>query len=90
MALNIKNRDVERLAAEVAALTGESKTQAIRKAPEERRQRLSLRVVRRDRRAALVAFLEREIWPEIPPRLLGKRFRRAEENHILGYGPKGV
>lgn len=34
MALNIKNREVERLAAEIAALTGESKTEAIRRALE--------------------------------------------------------
>ena len=42
MALNIKNPQVERLAADVAALTGESKTKAIRKALEERKNRLSL------------------------------------------------
>ena len=30
MALNLKNAEVERLAAEVARLTGESKTEAIR------------------------------------------------------------
>ena len=41
VALTIKNAEVERLAAEVAALTGESKTQAIRVALEERRRRLS-------------------------------------------------
>ena len=40
MALNLKNADVERLAAEVSRLTGESKTEAIRKALEERRRRL--------------------------------------------------
>ena len=38
MALNIKNADVERLATEVARLTGESKTEAIRRALEERRR----------------------------------------------------
>ena len=32
MALNLKNAAVERLAAEVARLTGESKTEAIRRA----------------------------------------------------------
>jgi len=32
MALNIKNPEVERLAADVARLTGESKTEAIRRA----------------------------------------------------------
>ena len=35
MALNIKNPDVERLVAEVARLTGETKTQAIRRAMED-------------------------------------------------------
>jgi hypothetical protein len=40
MALNLKNAEVERLAAEVARLTGESKTEAIRRALYERKQRL--------------------------------------------------
>lgn len=40
MALNIKNQEVERLAAEVAKMTGETKTEAIRRALGERRQRL--------------------------------------------------
>ena len=40
MALNLKNAAVERLAAEVARLTGESKTEAIRRALDERRRRL--------------------------------------------------
>lgn len=35
MALNLRYSDVERLAAEVAGLTGESKTEAIRRALEE-------------------------------------------------------
>ena len=41
MPLNIKNLEVERLAEEIARLTGESKTEAVRKALEERRTRLS-------------------------------------------------
>ena len=90
MALNIKNADVERLAAEVADLAGETKTEAIRRALEERRSRLALRVVRRDRRADFVRFLERDIWPKIPRRLLGRRLSRKEEDQILGYGPRGV
>lgn len=90
MALNIKNEQVERLAAEVATLTGENKTQAIRKALEERRSRLSFQVVRRERSSELRRFLEREIWAEVPRRLLGKPLSRAEENRILGYGARGV
>ena len=39
MALNLKNAEVERLAAEAVRLVGESKTKAIRRALEERRQR---------------------------------------------------
>ena len=42
MALNIKNREVERLASEVATLAGESKTEAVRRALEERRGRLAM------------------------------------------------
>jgi antitoxin VapB len=43
MALNLENPDVERLVDEVAALTGESKTEAVRRALSERKQRLALR-----------------------------------------------
>ena len=42
MALNIKNPRVERLAAEVAKLARESKTEAIGRALEERKARLAL------------------------------------------------
>jgi len=90
MALNIKNPVVERLATEVARLAGESKTQAIRRALEERKGRLALRVVRKDRRANLLRFLEREVWPVVPRRLRGRRMGRREEDAILGYGPRGV
>jgi antitoxin VapB len=90
MALNIKNREVERLAAEVADLSGETKTEAIRRALEERRSRLVLRVGRKDRRADVLRVLERDIWPNIPRRMLGRRLSRAEEDRILGYGSRGV
>lgn len=90
MPLNIKDREAERLAAEVAAMTGESKTRAIRVALEERRQRLATRVVRRDRGKALRGFLTEEIWPQIPKRLLGRRVTRREREAILGYGAEGV
>ena len=78
MALNIKNPEVERLATEVADLAGETKTQAIRRALEERKSRLALRVVRLDRRGDFLKVLERDIWPKIPRRLLGRRLSRTE------------
>ena len=90
MALNIKNPEVERLAAEASRLTGESKTQAIRKALAERVARLRLRVVRRDREATLLRYLEREVWPRVPKRVLGRRLTRREEDLMLGYGKDGV
>lgn len=90
MALNIKNADVERLAAEVAGLTGESKTEAIRQALLERRTRLALTRGRHRRYESLLATLERDIWPRIPPGLLGTTISKAEREAILGYGPDGV
>jgi len=90
MALNIKDREAERLAAEVAALTGESKTRAIRVALQERRERLAFRTVKRDRGRALLQFLEEEVWPQVPRRVLGRKVSRREREAILGYGPEGV
>ena len=89
MAMNIKNADVERLATEVARLTGESKTEAIRRALEERRQRLKS-VSTGDRRARVLRFLEKKVWPTLPKGQVGRRLSRAEEDEILGYGPGGV
>jgi antitoxin VapB len=90
MALNIKNDEVERLAAEVAGMTGESKTEAIRSALTERRQRLAYRISPGDREAHALRFLEREVWPRIPEDELGRRLTRGEEDEILGYGPDGM
>ena len=90
MTLNIKNKDVESLLEEVVQLTGESKTEAVRKALEERRHRLSLRLVKGKDKRRLHSFLENEIWPQIPPELLGTELTKEEEEIILGYGELGV
>jgi antitoxin VapB len=90
VALNIKNDAVERLVAEVARLTGESKTEAVRRALEERKARLVYRVVDGDRGSRLRRFLESEVWPGIPPEELGRRISRDAEEAILGYGQEGV
>ena len=89
MPLNIKNGEVERLAAEVSRLTGESKTEAIRRALVERRLRLNAASVDA-RRAALLRFLERNVWAKLPARQRGRRLSREQEDAILGYGPGGV
>ena len=90
MALNIKDPETERLAAEVAAITGESKTRAVKVALQERRQRLAVRVVRRDRVQEIRRFLEEEVWPQVPRKVIGKQVTRREREAILGYGPEGV
>jgi antitoxin VapB len=89
MALNLKSPEVERLAAEVARLTGESKTEAIRRALEERRQRLRGPSIAR-RRARVLALLRSRIWPTIAPEQRRRRLTREEEDEILGYGPEGA
>jgi antitoxin VapB len=89
MALNLKNADVERLAAEVARLTGESKTEAIRKALDERRRRLT-GPSKAERRARILRFLERRVWATLPKGERGRRLTRPEEDRILGYGRDGV
>ena len=89
MALNIKNAEVERLATEVARLTGESKTEAIRRALDERKRRLKRNSVD-DRRDRVLTFLRKKVWPAIPREQLGRRLTREEEDAILGYGPEGV
>ena len=89
MALNLKNAEVERLASDVARLAGESKTEAIRRSLEERKRRLTGRSTA-ERRQRILRLLERRIWPTLPARERGRRLSRAEEDAILGFGPKGV
>jgi antitoxin VapB len=89
MALNLKNAAVERLADEVARLTGESKTEAIRRALEERRRRLKGPSIEQ-RRARVLRLLEKTVWPTLPEGERGRRLARAEEDDILGFGSDGV
>ncbi len=90
MSLNIKNKDVERLIDEVTLLTGESKTEAVRRALEERRARLAYHHASEDRGARLRRFLEAEMWPQVPPSVVGETLTREQEDSILGYGEHGV
>jgi antitoxin VapB len=90
MALNIKDPVAEKLAAEVAEMAGESKTEAVRVALRERRERLSLSGVAAAKSERIRRFLEEVVWPTIPKRFLGKRITKKEREAILGYGPHGV
>lgn len=88
--MNIKDAETERLAAEVAAMSNETKTQAVRVALRERRERLVRTAVGRKRGDRLRRFLAEEAWPQVPPPVLGATVTKAEREAILGYGPSGV
>jgi antitoxin VapB len=93
MALNIKDKETEALVAELVAMTGETKTGAVRQAARERLERLRLQAGKPDPRRDAESFrrwLETEIWPLIPDDVRGKRITKAEREEILGYGPGGV
>jgi antitoxin VapB len=82
MALNIRHSETERLADEVAKLTGETKTEAVRKALLDRLDRL-----RRDRRTRRLA----DELDEIARRCASLPLRdRRSADEILGYDDHGV
>ena len=85
MSLNLKSDEVVSLANEVALLAHETKTEAVRRSLEERRERL----LAASRRLPLRQFLEQQVWPLIPSDVLGTTLTREEEDLILGYGPDG-
>jgi len=82
MALNIRNPEAEELATAVAELTGETKTEAVRRALAERLARL--RRERADRRLAD----ELDVIAEHCSRLPVRDERPADE--ILGYDDDGL
>ncbi len=90
MALNIKDPETERLAAEVARLTGDSKTGAVRQALRERKRRLLLASGGRSRGDRMVAVLEQQLWPRLADGVRGTRLSTEQEDEILGYGPEGL
>jgi antitoxin VapB len=88
MPLNIKNPEVESLAAELALLTHTSKTEAIRQALLERRERLAAVNPLANREDRLRRFLELRIWPQIPA-AASRPWTKDEEDAALGYGEHG-
>lgn len=82
MAMSIKSLDVERLAREVAAKTGESLTGAIQKALEERLERL-----KRERRQQLILTQLEDILHRVD-HLPVVDARTPDE--ILGYDDHGL
>ncbi|MFC4124601.1 type II toxin-antitoxin system VapB family antitoxin [Nocardia rhizosphaerae] len=90
MAMNIKDPEAERLATELAARTGMSKTAAVRSALHDQLERLDRSTGHRDSGDEFVRFLRSEIWPQVPREVFGAPVTKAEREEILGYGPGGV
>lgn len=91
MALHIEDEELEKLASEVALRTGETQVEAVKESLRERRDRLHPSARRRKRSGSeMREWLEREIWPQIPPEELGRPpLTKAEVEEILGIGPEG-
>ena len=87
MALNIRNPEASRLAAEVAALAGESKTVAVILALEERLQRLRRQQTTRPDAQKLLASRLDQIALSCAARPMRDQ-RTAEQ--ILGYDARGL
>ena len=88
MGLNIKNTEVERLAAEIAYATGETKTEAIRQALLQRSHRLGLPPANA-RWKAIRRGLEAGVWSRIPKGIRENGLSKAAQDEAVGYGPEG-
>ena len=91
MDFHIEDTETEKLAAEVAEMTGGTKTEAVREALREKKERLAMRSEdQAERRQGLREYLKTEVWPYIPGELLDRKPRSKEEiEEILGFGPEG-
>ena len=89
MALNIENERGERLAAEVARMARETETEAIGRARKDRKARLAFKTSPQDRLRQLKDYVQREVWPNIPPAVRGKKLTKREREAILGIGHRG-
>lgn len=99
MAFDFEDEEIERLATEIAKLSGESETEAVRQALRERRDRLELASAEANRKGGkprrrprtmeeMLHFMETEIWPLIPEEHRGgPPMTKAERARLLGYGP---
>lgn len=91
MALKIEDTETEKLAAEVAEMTGGTKTEAVREALREKKKRLDLGSDSGEPKRDLLEFFETEIWPLLPEEALGQpRMSKKEVEDLLGFGPEGA
>jgi antitoxin VapB len=85
--MSIKNHELEKLAQQLSRLTNFSKTEVIRQALQEKKQRLAADQGL-DRKQRLLSYLENRVWPSLP-RGASRRWTKAREERALGYGRHG-
>jgi antitoxin VapB len=90
MDFNIEDTETEKLAAEVAEITGRTQEVAVREALREKRERLKVRSSRKERPRSMQEWLEKEVRPRMPKGEQGKPLTKEEVEDILGFGPEGV
>ncbi len=90
MGIDWGDAEVEKLAKEIAAATGETETETVRESLRQRHERVVSKPRRKNTYPTMREWLEKEIWPHIPPEELGKPpMTKAEVEEILGIGPEG-
>ena len=85
--MSIKNPEVEQLAEELGRLTNSSKTEVIRQALREKKERMAADGPA-DRGERLLLFLRSRVWPNMP-KGASRRWTKREEERALGYGKHG-
>jgi antitoxin VapB len=88
MPMSIKNPEVERLAEELSRATHTSKTEVIRQALMEKKERMQV-MGEGDRTERIRAYLETRVWPYLK-KGASRRWTKAEKERFLGYGKHGV
>lgn len=88
MALNIKNAEVERLAAALAKATNRTKTETIRIALEHEYARQGIHPERKNM-GHLQEYLEKNVWPITAPDGFAEPMTKQEVEEILGFGKDG-
>lgn len=85
--MDIKDTETEKLAADVAEMTGKTKEDAVREALREKKERLEMQAGRKERpKRDLREFFEKEIWPLIPEGERGQPpMSKKEVEDLLGY-----
>jgi hypothetical protein len=87
MALTIENPEIEQLAAEVAALSALTETEAVRDALLRERSRLEASK-KLPNGEEILCYLREKVWPTLPPGA-SVPLTRDQEDQILGHGPDG-